>query len=113
MRRREQATPRYFLQDGTEVRSEVAEALKNSTFGGDKYAGKHAKRPARKLPKLANMKGIKVEFGPGEDEYPVFVSLKMTDGSWMKYQIHREQPEFSPALEDIANMSRGYPRRRP
>lgn len=113
MRRREQAIPRYLLQDGTEVRNEVVEALKNSTFGGDKYAGKHAKRPARKLPKLANKEGIKVEWGPGEDEYPVFISVQMIDDTWVKYQIHREQPAFSPALEAVANMKRGYPPKRP
>jgi hypothetical protein len=36
----------------------------------------------------------------------------MTDGSWIKYQIHVEQPVFSPALADLEKMQRGYPRRK-
>ena len=103
----------------TNARTILPETLvaifEDSTYGGSKYSGKHAKRPEKQMPVVANQEGVKVEWGPGEEEYPVFVSLKMTDGSWMKYQIHREQPapKVSPALEDVANMSQGYPRRRP
>lgn len=89
----------------------LAEIFRENTYGGDKYSGKHAKRPEKKMPMVGNLEGVKIEYGPGEDEYPVFVSLKMTDGTWVKYQIHREQPALSPALEDVANMRRGYPRR--
>lgn len=87
----------------------LAEIFQDNTYGGDKYKGKHAKRQTKKMPKIASREGIKMEYGPGEEEYPVFISVQMTDGTWVKYQIYREQPAVSPALEAVANMRRGYP----
>ena len=83
----------------------LTELLKANTYGG----GKHEKRQRHEMPKVADQEGVKIEYGPGEKEYPVFVSLQMTDGAWVKYQIYREQPAISPALADVANMRRGYP----
>lgn len=86
------------------------ELLQENTYGGNKNGeGKHAKRQRKEMPQICGMKGIKIEYGKDDEQYPVFVSLKMTNGEWVKYEIHRDQPApvISPALEAVANMSRG------
>lgn len=87
----------------------IGELLRENTFGGSKD-GKHAKKVF--LPVIQLEEGIKVEWDGHPGEYPPIVKLKMTDGSWITYQIHVEQPAFSPALKELEKMQRGYPRRR-
>ena len=90
----------------------VAAILEENTFGGNKAGeGKHRRRHRREMPDVHGAAGIKMEYDGTEERYPVYISLLMTDGEWVKYQIHREQPapKISPALEAVANMKRGYP----
>ena len=88
---------------------QIGELLRENTFGGSRE-GKHAKKIF--LPVIQLEDGITVEWDGHPSEYPPIVKLKMTDGSWVTYQIHVEQPAFSPALKDLEKMQRGYPRRR-
>lgn len=92
---------------------DVAGCIERNTYGGDRNTGKHERKVTRQMPKVASYSGIKLEWGRGEEEYPIYISVQMTDDKWVRYQIHREQPEFSPALEAVANMQRGYPPKRP
>lgn len=94
----------------------LAEILKENTYGGDKSGeGKHRRRTHREMPDVKDLNKLKWEFDGTEEHYPVYITVQMTDGEWVKYQIHREQPApvISPALEAVANMKRGYPPKRP
>lgn len=84
----------------------IGELLMENTFGGSR-GGKHAKK--NQIPIIATEGGIKIEWDGHPGEYPPIVKLKMTDGQWITYQIHVEQPVFSPALADLEKMQRGYP----
>lgn len=88
---------------------QIGELLRENTFGGSRE-GRHAKKVF--LPVIQLEDGIKVEWDGHPGEYPPIIHLKMTDGSWIKYQIYVEQPVFSPALADLEKMQRGYPRRK-
>lgn len=87
---------------------EVAELLRKNTFGGSKEE-RHAKKSL--IPIISTENGIKIEWDGHAEDYPPIVKLKMTDGSWITYQIKVELPKpvISPALEELANMKRGYP----
>lgn len=88
---------------------QIGELLRENTFGGSRE-GRHAKK--QQIPIITTEEGIKIEWEGHREEYPPIVKLKMTDGSWITYQIKVEQPAFSPALVDLEKMQRGYPRRR-
>lgn len=90
---------------------QVGEIFRENTFGGSKY-GEREKPKTQQMPILAREGGIKLEWDNRVGEYPTTIALKMTDGEWVRYQIVVEQPEFSPALVDVANMQQGYPRRK-
>ena len=90
----------------------LAEILKENTYGGDKAGeGKHRRRTRREMPDVKDLNKLKWEFDGTEERYPVSISVQMTDGEWVKYQLKVEQPapKISPALEAVANLKRGYP----
>lgn len=104
------STARTILPDA------LSEIMKDNTYGGSKTGeGKHAKKPRKEMPNVNGVEGITIEYDKTEEKYPVYLSIKMTDGEWVKYQIYREQPKpvISPALEAVANMKRGYTPKRP
>ena len=92
----------------------VTSLIEENTYGGSKSEGKHAKKLRKEMPNVNGVEGITLQYDGTEEKYPVYLSIKMTDGEWVKYQIYREQPApvISPALEAVANMKRGYPPKR-
>ena len=84
----------------------MAGLVERNTYGGGKHGPKIL---PRQMPQINNFEGIKLEWDNSADKYPSYISIKMTDGEWAKYQLFAEQPPISPALEAVANMRRGYP----
>ena len=89
-----------------EVTEAMASIVEKNTFGGGKHGPKFL---PRQMPQINNFEGIKLEWDNRADKYPSYISIKMTDGEWAKYQLFVEQPAISPALEAVANIRRGYP----
>lgn len=91
------------------IEDQIGEILRQNTFGGSRE-GRHAKKVF--LPVIQMEDGIKAEWDGHPGKYPPIIKLKMTDDSWVTYQIKVEQPAFSPALVELEKMQRGYPRRK-
>ncbi len=89
----------------------IEEILRENTYGGSRDSRKAI---TRQMPIVTSQEGIKMEWDEYAEEYPSTVRLKMTDGNWVEYQIHVEQPAFEAAMDIIKNPAykRGYPRRR-
>lgn len=87
--------------------AQVKELIRRNTYGG---AGKHERREHQEIPVIATESGIKSEW-EHKSKYPTYISVKMTDGQWVKYQIHTPQPGFQNGEEISRAPSRviGYP----
>ena len=85
------------------IEEALPEILMRNTYGG---TGKHLKRKPRIMPVVARYGGIKIEWNEEEDAAPSFVTMEMTDGSWVKFQQVRENKHFEAAMENLENLDK-------
>lgn len=85
------------MTDGKKIKS----LIQKNTYGGDKMGIGHKKphRPKKEMPAMACQSGIKMEWEHGCDIYPSRITIQMTDGKWIEYQVHIRQ--LTGAFPDI------------
>ena len=70
-------------------RRTIADILIENTYGGSK-GGVPATR--RQMPVISKYGHIKMEWDRYAKDYPSEITVEMTDGEWVRYQIYIEQP---------------------
>ena len=85
------------------IKEALPEILENNTYGG---SGKHGKRKPRIMPMVGRYGGIKMEWNEEEDAAPSFITLEMTDGSWVKFEQVRANKYLEAAMENIDNLDK-------
>ena len=65
-------------------------------------------RNVKKVERPELLSGVLPIYEHKESRYPDRIRVSFFDGTTVLYDIHVEQPEFSPALKDLERMKPGY-----